>query len=113
MPYKVRIKQRFSAAHYLRNYKGKCEKIHGHNYIIEVWIGSKKLNKSGLVYDFTSLKKEIVKILPDHKLLNDVFSFNPTSENLAKYFYDIIKKKYAVTKVAVWENEDSSAEYEE
>ena len=113
MPYQVRIKQRFSAAHYLRNYKGKCEDIHGHNYIIEVWIGRAKLNKSGLVYDFSKLKKEIAKILPDHKLLNDVFSFNPTSENLAKYFYNKIKKKYSVTKVAVWENEDSIAEYEE
>lgn len=113
MPYKVRIKQRFSAAHYLHNYKGKCEEIHGHNYVLEVWISSEKLNKSGLVHDFSKLKKEITKILPDHKFLNDLFSFNPTSENLAKYFYNKIKKKYSVTRVAVWENEDSIAEYEE
>lgn len=114
MPYRVRIKQKFSAAHYLRNYRGKCEEIHGHNYVIEVWISSEKLNKTGLVYDFSKLKKEIARILPDHKLLNNVFSFNPTSENLAKYFYNRIKKKkYSVTKVAVWENEDSIAEYEE
>jgi len=113
MPYKVRVRQRFSAAHYLRNYKGKCEEIHGHNYLIEVCISGEKLQKSGLLYDFSQLKKEIAKILPDHKMLNAIFSFNPTTENLSKYFYDKIKKKYPVTKVAVWENEDSVAEYEE
>lgn len=113
MPYTIRVRQRFSAAHYLRGYQGKCESMHGHNYIIEVWLRSNQLKKPGLVYDFTELKKEIVKILPDHKLLNKVFSFNPTAENLAKYFYDKLKKRYPVLKVTVWENEDSAAEYEE
>jgi 6-pyruvoyltetrahydropterin/6-carboxytetrahydropterin synthase len=113
MHYNIRVRQRFSAAHYLKGYKGKCEEIHGHNYVVEVWISSNKLRKPGLVYDFTVIKREIVKILPDHKLLNKVFPFNPTTENLAKYFYDKLKKKYPVSKVVVWENEDSAAEYQE
>jgi len=113
MSYSIRVRQRFSAAHYLGDYQGKCEAIHGHNYVIEVWISSEKLKKPGLVFDFTEVKKQIAKILPDHKLLNEVFSFNPTTENLAKYFYDKLKKKYPVSRVVVWENEDSAAEYEE
>lgn len=87
--------------------------MHGHNYLIEVWLRSNKLKKPGLIYDFTEVKKEIAKILPDHKLLNKIFPFNPTAENLAKYFYDKLKKRYPVQKVTIWENEDSAAEYEE
>jgi 6-pyruvoyltetrahydropterin/6-carboxytetrahydropterin synthase len=113
MPYSIRVRQQFSAAHYLRGYKGKCEAMHGHNYVIEVWLRSNQLKKPGLIYDFTEVKKEIAKILPDHKLLNKVLSFNPTAENLAKYFYDKLKKRYPVQKVTIWENEDSAAEYEE
>ncbi len=112
MPYTVRVRQRFSAAHYLRGYQGKCEQIHGHNYQVEVWVKGDKLKKPGLVYDFSELKQAIKKILPDHKLLNQIFTFNPTTENLAKYFFDKLKKKYSVTKVVVWENEDSAAEFE-
>ena len=113
MSYSIRVRQRFSAAHYLRGYKGKCEELHGHNYLVEVFIQSNKLRKPGLVYDFSEVKEQLKRILPDHKLLNDLFSFNPTSENLAKYFYDQLSKKYPVLKVIVWENEDSAAEYEE
>jgi 6-pyruvoyltetrahydropterin/6-carboxytetrahydropterin synthase len=113
MPYTIRVRQRFSAAHYLSGYKGKCEAMHGHNYVIEVWLRSNQLKKPGLIYDFIEVKKEIAKILPDHKLLNKIFSFNPTAENLAKYFYDKLKKRYPVLKITIWENEDSAAEYEE
>lgn len=113
MPYTIRVRQRFSAAHFLRGYKGKCEAMHGHNYLIEIELRRAKLKKPGLVDDFTEVKKAVAKILPDHKLLNEVFSFNPTAENLAKYFYDKLKKRYPVQKVTIWENEDSAAEYEE
>lgn len=116
MPYTIKVRQHFSAAHFLRGYPGKCEEVHGHNYSIEVWLESKELNKSGLVYDFRKLKKQIQKILPDHKLLNKLFKFNPTAENLAKYFYDELKKRFSdrvrVKKIVVWENEDCAAEYE-
>ncbi|MEO0093749.1 MAG: 6-carboxytetrahydropterin synthase QueD [candidate division WOR-3 bacterium] len=112
MPYSVRVRVRFSAAHYLENYQGKCEKVHGHNYVVEVWVQSQRVKKNGLTYDFTELKNDIKKILPDHQLLNEVFDFNPTAENLAKYFYKELKKWYPVKKVVVWETEDSAAEYE-
>ncbi len=106
------VRQRFSAAHYLKGYKGKCEAIHGHNYVVEVWLKKNQLNQIGLVYDFTAFKNQIRKILPDHKLLNSIFTFNPTAENLAKYFYEKLRKRYPVAKVVVWESDDSAAEYE-
>jgi len=105
------IKKKFSAAHYLREYRGKCEELHGHNYLIVVHITSKKLAKSGMVYDFKEIKDYLDKILPDHKLLNKVYKFNPTTENLAKHFFDTIKKKYPVTKVEVWEDENQGSSF--
>lgn len=113
MSYIIRVRQRFSAAHFLSDYKGKCESIHGHNYIVEVHLRGHKLKKAGLLYDFNEVKEEIKRILPDHQLLNKILGFNPTCENLAKYFYDKLKKNYPVTKVIIWETEDTSAEYEE
>uniref|UniRef100_A0A7C6EEF6 6-carboxy-5,6,7,8-tetrahydropterin synthase n=1 Tax=candidate division WOR-3 bacterium TaxID=2052148 RepID=A0A7C6EEF6_UNCW3 len=113
MSYTIKIRQRFSAAHFLRSYKGKCESIHGHNYIVEVCLRGDKLKKIGLLYDFNEVKEAIKKILPDHQLLNKTLSFNPTCENLARYFYDKLKKNYPVTKVTVWETLDTGAEYEE
>ncbi len=105
MPFTIIIKKHFSAAHYLKNYHGKCEQLHGHNYQIVVHISKKQLPKSGMLYDFHEIKDYLSLIIPDHKCLNDIFKFNPTTENLAKYFYYKLKKKYPVTKVEVWENE--------
>lgn len=111
MPYTVIIKKKFSAAHYLRGYKGKCEELHGHNYLIVVYIAGKKLRKSELLYDFKEIKDYLNKILPDHQYLNNIYKFNPTTENLAKYFFDTIKKKYPVTKVEIWEDENQGSSY--
>jgi len=107
----ITLKKKFSAAHFLQGYKGKCEELHGHNYLIVVHITGKKLPKPGMVYDFREIKEYLNQILPDHKLLNKLYKFNPTTENLAKYFYDKIKKKYPVTKVEVWEDENQGSSY--
>lgn len=111
MSWTITLKRKFSAAHYLRKYKGNCEELHGHNYLIVVHIASKKLPKSGMVYDFREIKEYLRKILPDHKCLNNIYKFNPTTENLAKHFFDVIKKKYPVTKVEVWEDENKGSAY--
>ncbi|MBS4015027.1 MAG: 6-carboxytetrahydropterin synthase QueD [Candidatus Latescibacteria bacterium] len=107
----ITLKQNFSAAHFLKEYKGKCEELHGHNYLIVVHISSKKLPKSGMVYDFREIKDYLKQILPDHKCLNNVYKFNPTTENLAKYFFEVIRKKYPVKKVEIWENEQQGSTY--
>ncbi|OQB74150.1 MAG: 6-carboxy-5,6,7,8-tetrahydropterin synthase [candidate division TA06 bacterium ADurb.Bin131] len=110
----------FSGAHRLRGYKGKCEKLHGHNWKVEVVV-SGEIDESGMVIDFTILKQCLEKVLStlDHKYLNNIPYFkkrNPSSENTALYIFLRIKKllinyNVQVKKVVVWENEKQCASY--
>ncbi|MCR4421558.1 MAG: 6-carboxytetrahydropterin synthase QueD [Exilispira sp.] len=121
--YRVVINDKFSSAHFLRNYIGKCENLHGHNYLVEVYVISKVLNDSEMVIDFTELKKITKDILNqiDHFLLNDIDFFkshNPTSENIAYYIFSKINEKIKdnldniiLEKVRVWETDQQYAEY--
>jgi 6-pyruvoyltetrahydropterin/6-carboxytetrahydropterin synthase len=70
------------------------------------------LKKPGMIADFTAVGEKLASILPDHKMLNEVYDFNPTSENLARRFFDRLSKSYPVSRVTVWETENSCAEYE-
>jgi len=117
--YSIRVEAYFSSAHNLREYKGKCEELHGHNWKVEVCAAKDKLDKAGMVLDFRDLKKRLNAVLEalDHKYLNKVPYFkkvNPTSESIAKYIYKKLRPKISVIKsVRVWENNTSSATYEE
>ncbi len=111
MNWEIVVKQNFSSAHFLKFYKGKCEKMHGHTFRIEVFFRVEQLEKSGISIDFTEIKAYLKKILPDHQVLNEIYSFSPSAENLAKYFFEKIKKKYPVVKVILWESEDAGAIY--
>jgi 6-pyruvoyltetrahydropterin/6-carboxytetrahydropterin synthase len=98
--YEITVEGHIDAAHYLRDYKGKCENLHGHRYKIVVKVSADKLNDIGLAYDFTDLKKHLNGILEryDHTCLNDVPPFdkiNASSENLAAMIYQELKKKLA------------------
>lgn len=76
-------KLEISAAHQLKlNYPSKCRNLHGHNWQIEIHCKADRLNNSGMVFDFTKIKKRISDRL-DHKNLNDVLDVNPTAENIA------------------------------
>ena len=91
--FEVTVQDTFSSGHYLRNYKGKCENPHGHNYRVRVTLQGAELDHAGLLLDFKDLKlvmKPVVDYL-DHRMINDLEPFtvlNPTAENLAKYFFD-------------------------
>lgn len=117
--YSIKIETYFSSAHNLRGYHGKCEELHGHNWKVGVVVASPKLDKTGMVLDFKYLKKKLNDVLEklDHKYLNRISYFkkaNPTSENIAKYIYDSLKQQIpALKSVTVWENNTSSATYEE
>ncbi len=121
--YELTIESHFSAAHQLRGYKGRCEKLHGHNWRIQVTVSSERLNDIGIAIDFHELKiitNEVISTL-DHSFLNEFFPFteiNPSSENIAKWLYDSIKKridddKVKVSAVTVWEADTASATYYE
>jgi 6-pyruvoyltetrahydropterin/6-carboxytetrahydropterin synthase len=118
--YELLVKGNFSAAHNLRDYKGKCEHLHGHNYNVEVYLEKKNLEKNGIAVDFSEIKLKLNEILEklDHKYLNKDIDFfknnNPSAENIAKFIFTNLKKmikKAKIKKVSVWESEDSCATY--
>lgn len=107
--YYVSKRMEISSAHSLTlSYESKCEELHGHNWIVIVHCKSRILNADGMVTDFTKIKRDISGAL-DHKNLNEVFDFNPTTENIAKWICDHVKNAY---KVEVWESECNKAVYE-
>ena len=117
--YTVTVRTEFNAAHKLRDYHGKCESLHGHNWIVELAVRNNDLDKTGMVMDFSELKKKFSGILEslDHKFLNELEPFkkkNPTSENIARFIYDSLKPICKnIAKVTVWETPASCASYEE
>jgi len=121
--YELVIETRFSSAHQLRGYQGRCERLHGHNWKVQVTVTAERLNEIGLGMDFHEIKaqtNEIVAML-DHGMLNEIFPFteiNPSSENLARWIYESLKKKIEtdgieVSAVTVWESDTASATYYE
>lgn len=99
-----------SASHHLNlNYESKCTNLHGHNWKIKICMRSKELDENGMVYDFSKIKSKINNKI-DHKNLNEVFDFNPTAENIAKWICDTLGKK--CYKVVVQESENNIASYE-
>lgn len=124
--FEITIHSEFSAAHFIKYSETdffdteKCEKIHGHNYKVEIRICSKKLNPDGMVLDFRKLKKitnEVVSCL-DHQILNDLPFFkdcNPTAENIAFFLYNQISQRIpsniTLYSVTVWETPNSAATY--
>lgn len=92
--FEVTVEAGFSSGHYLRNYRGKCENPHGHNYKVFVTLVGEELDEAGMLLDFKLLKQVMrptVEYL-DHHMINDLEPFataiNPSAENLAKYFYE-------------------------
>lgn len=119
--YEEYVKTHFSAAHYLKGYPGDCARLHGHNWIIEVFVRCTELNDIGIGVDFRDIKtavKEVVSEI-DHFNLNELPAFsevNPTSENIAKYLYREIGKKFnsdavRVSKIKVSETPGAGSFY--
>ena len=121
--YEVSIEANFSAAHCLRNYRGKCEELHGHNWKVEVTVAGDSLDEIGLAIDFKILKEKSRVVIDrlDHHHLNELSPFtrvNPSSENIARYIFEQLKKalegeRVKLSKVIVWEAEGSKAMYYE
>lgn len=114
--YKIYLKEEISASHKLNlPYESKCRNLHGHNYMVEVWIDTEELNELGMVVDFSAVKKVIKEF--DHRHLNDSVILNnpnPTAERLAEVIAEriaeVMGNKYLSIVVRVWEDRDSFAE---
>ena len=118
MKYQISKIFNFSASHILNGLHANhpCCRLHGHNYAVRFWFGSDKLNETGFVIDYKELDeiKEYINNSLDHRHLNDIFDFNPTSENIAKFLFDIFKQKYyQLIRVEVSETPFTNAFYEE
>lgn len=120
--YTIRKRLEIAGAHYLKlDYASKCERLHGHNWIIYVELKSDKLNSNGMVMDFKKIKELIADPL-DHQYLNQVFDsmghpFNPTAENIAKWIADTLTGEFGginvtCTRVEVEESPNNTAIYE-
>jgi len=107
--YYLQKRLEISASHYLTlDYESKCQNLHGHNWIITVFCKSEKLDKNGMVTDFSKIK-ELINNKIDHKNLNEVFDFNPTAENMA---YWVCKNVPNCYRVDIQESEGNVASYE-
>lgn len=113
--YYVSKRMEIAGAHNLKlPYESKCQNLHGHNWIVTVYCKAPTLTAYGMIVDFAEVKKEIHGAL-DHKYLNELFDFNPTAENMAKWICDkvtdICETGYCY-KVSVQESEGNVAIYE-
>jgi 6-pyruvoyltetrahydropterin/6-carboxytetrahydropterin synthase len=124
--FEVTVQDTFSSGHYLRDYYGKCENPHGHNYRVVVTLVGEELEPNGLLLDFKLLKRILQPTIQylDHNMINDLEPFtslNPSAENLAKYFFDRISSqlldltagRVRVRDCVIWETDTSFARYYE
>ena len=132
MTYSVTKLIHFCYGHRLLNYEGKCRYLHGHNGKVEIELSAKRLDRRGMVRDFTEIKRAIqgwIDANLDHKMIlckSDpvlpalrksreplfVIDENPTAENLAKLIYqEATRLGFPVSFVRLWETDDSFATY--
>jgi 6-pyruvoyltetrahydropterin/6-carboxytetrahydropterin synthase len=120
--FEVTIEETFSAGHALRNYRGKCENVHGHNYRCQVTLEGAELDEIGLLVDFVELKRVLHGVLErmDHQWLNDFPPFdvlNPSAENMARYVYEQVREGLKTRQgvrvglVRLWETDTANATY--
>ena len=118
--FEVSVEHTFAAGHALRNYRGKCENVHGHNYRVRITLRGEQLDATGMLADFTELKRILRGISEplDHVFMNEIEPFitlNPTAENMAWYFCTQLQEQLKldvpveVAEVSVWETDIQSA----
>jgi 6-pyruvoyltetrahydropterin/6-carboxytetrahydropterin synthase len=125
--FEVSVERTFAAGHALRNYHGKCENVHGHNYKVRVTLAGADLDSAGLLCDFVDVKRLMDGIIErlDHQFLNEIAPFdqlNPSAENIARYFYQELQRGLRETppaapvridEVKIWETDTTTATYRE
>ena len=120
--YTVCVQAHYDSAHFLRNYHGKCERLHGHRYVVEAAVQAEGLDQAGMAFDFVELKRELRALANDldHQNLNDLPQFErveTSAENQAKWFYDQLCARLPEPQargllfVRVWETPTQWAQY--
>ncbi len=123
--FEVSVEESFAAGHALREYRGKCENVHGHNYRVRIVIEGEQLDRTGLLVDFSEIKRILRALIEtlDHQFLNDIPPFdklNPSAENMARYFYQEISRELKdgtrenpvrLAEVKIWETDTATATY--
>jgi 6-pyruvoyltetrahydropterin/6-carboxytetrahydropterin synthase len=119
--FELKVVSHFAAAHQLTELAGPCERLHGHNWKIEVFVRGREVGKDGLLIDFKVLKKATERVLQelDHQFLNELQAFkaeSPSSENIAKYIYQSLSRdlgddRVKVDRVTAWESDSACATY--
>lgn len=121
--FELSVKVEFEAAHRIVGYPGKCNRLHGHNWTVEVNVTGEKLNELGMLVDFKDLKEEVMVVMDrlDHQYLNELPAFaeghNPTAEHIAEYIYDalatqtVFQQNCQLKNVKVWESAKSAVIY--
>ncbi|MDH3325998.1 MAG: 6-carboxytetrahydropterin synthase QueD [Gammaproteobacteria bacterium] len=121
--YTLKVVTDFAASHSLRNYEGACQRMHGHNWKVEVEVLATELDDAGMGVDFKVIKRATNEVLDtlDHYHLNDIPPFdviNPTAENIAAHIFKNVAKlvnktHISVSAVTVWETERACVRYTE
>jgi 6-pyruvoyltetrahydropterin/6-carboxytetrahydropterin synthase len=119
----LNVKASYDSAHFLRNYNGKCENLHGHHYVVEAAMQFQEVGEGGIAYDFTEAKRHLREIADglDHQNINDLEPFTeiePSAENQARWIFQEMRRRMgehgeALVYVRVWETPNQWAQYSE
>ena len=121
--YVINVRAHYDSAHFLRNYHGKCERLHGHRYVVEAALAFEQLGEGGMAYDFAEAKRHLRAIADqlDHENLNDLPAFaevESSAENQARWIFDELRGRLAadgdhLLYIRVWETPNQWAQYSE
>ncbi|MQA91565.1 MAG: 6-carboxytetrahydropterin synthase QueD [Gemmatimonas sp.] len=121
--YTISVKSHYDAAHFIRDYNGKCERLHGHRYEVEVALAFEGLGRGGIAYDFSDAKRHLREITGelDHQNLNELPAFaeiESSAENQARFIYEAMKRRLGeigpnLLYARVWETPNQWAQYGE
>jgi len=117
--YQLKVKSHIDAAHYIKDYKGKCQRMHGHRWEIEIVLEGSDLNEMNMLVDFSVVKDSLKHVLEnlDHYVLNEQLGEpNVTAEFLSKWLYDQMQRRLddessRLSEVSVWESPDCCITY--
>jgi 6-pyruvoyltetrahydropterin/6-carboxytetrahydropterin synthase len=117
----LNVKASYDSAHFLRNYKGKCENLHGHTYVVEAGLAFDDVGEDGLAFDFTDAKAHLRAIADhlDHRCINELEPFTtlePSAENQARWIFEEMQRRLGsvaehLVYVKVWETPNQWAQY--